>query len=71
MGLVANKLVPVGVVVRDVPSLDTKGHNVVGDTLCIASLDCLGMSEGNEAFLNKLQLRSTQSRGPSSEGENL
>jgi len=27
MGLVTNKLVPAGVVVRDVPSLDTKGHN--------------------------------------------
>ncbi len=29
MGLAANKLIPVDVVVRDVPSLDTKGHNVV------------------------------------------
>ena len=29
MGLAANKLFPVGVVVRDVPPLDTIGHNVV------------------------------------------
>ena len=29
MGLATNKLVPVGVVMRDVPSFDTKGHNVV------------------------------------------
>lgn len=29
MGLVADKLIPAGVVVRDVPSLDTKDHNVV------------------------------------------
>jgi hypothetical protein len=29
MGLAANKVVPVGVVGKGVPSLDTKGHNVV------------------------------------------
>ena len=29
MGSVANKLIPVGVVVKDVPSLDTIGHNMV------------------------------------------
>jgi hypothetical protein len=29
---VTNKLIPVGVVVRDVPSLDTKGYNVVEKT---------------------------------------
>ena len=29
MGLVVNKLVPAGVVVRDVPPLDTKGYNVM------------------------------------------
>jgi len=27
-----NKLVPVGVVLKDFPSLDTKGHNVVEKT---------------------------------------
>ena len=29
MRLAATKLIPVGVAVMDVPSLDTKGHNVV------------------------------------------
>ena len=62
MGLAANKLVPVGVVVRDVPSLDTKDHNVVEKIRRIESR--LSRYEGNEDFLNKL---STQSRGPSSE----
>jgi hypothetical protein len=52
MGLVTNKLVPAGVVVRDVPSLDTKGHNVVEDTLCIEP--GLSWYEGNEDFLYKL-----------------
>ncbi|MEA3436201.1 MAG: hypothetical protein U9R43_07020 [Thermodesulfobacteriota bacterium] len=34
IGLATNKLIPVDVVVKGVPSLDTKGHNVVEDTLC-------------------------------------
>ena len=33
MGLVANKLIPVGVVVKDFPSLDSIGHNVVEKTI--------------------------------------
>jgi hypothetical protein len=35
MGYAANKLVPVVVVVKDFPPLDTIGHNVVEDALCI------------------------------------
>jgi hypothetical protein len=33
MGYPANKLIPVVVVVEDVPSLDTKGHNAVEKTI--------------------------------------
>jgi hypothetical protein len=32
MGLVANKLVPVGVVVKNFPPVDTIGHNMVEKT---------------------------------------
>jgi hypothetical protein len=32
MGLVTNKLIPAGVVVRDVSPLDTKGYNVMDKT---------------------------------------
>jgi hypothetical protein len=44
MGQATNKLIPIDAVVKDVPPLDTKGHNVVEDTLCI---ECgwLGMRE--------------------------
>ena len=52
MGLATNKLIPVDVVLKDFPSLDTKGHNVVEKTRRIEH----GFSrhEGNEVFLNKL-----------------
>ena len=47
-----SKLIPVGVVVRDVPSLDTKGHNVVEKSRRIEP--GLFWYEGNEDFFNKL-----------------
>ena len=52
MGYAANKLVPVDVVVKDVSPLDTKGHNVAEDTLCIEP--GLSRYEGNEVFFNRL-----------------
>jgi hypothetical protein len=69
MGLAANKLIPVGVAVMDVPSLDTKGHNVVEKIRRIEP--GLFWYERNEVSCIRWQLRSTQSCGPSSEGENL
>ena len=52
MGLATNKLIPVDVVVKNFPSLDSKGHNAVEDTRRIE----LGLFwyEGNEVFLYKL-----------------
>jgi len=48
MGQATSKLIPVGVVVRNVPPLDTKGHNVVEKTRRIEP--GLSWYEGNEAF---------------------
>ena len=59
MGLVANKLIPVGVVVKDISPLDSIGHNVVEDTLCIEP--GLSRYEGNEDFLYKLATSPTTS----------
>ena len=52
MGLATNKLIPVDVVLKDFPSLDTKGHNVVEKIRRIEP--GLARNEGNEDFLNKL-----------------
>ena len=52
MGLVADKLIPVGVVVSDVPSLDTKDHNVVEKIRRIEPE--LSWYEGKEDLLYKL-----------------
>ena len=50
MGLVANKLVPVDAVVRDVCPLNTERYNVVEKIRRIEP--GLSRHEGNEAFLN-------------------
>ena len=48
MGQATSKLIPVGVVLKDFPSLDTKGHNVVEKTRRIEP--GLSWYEGNEVF---------------------
>ena len=60
MGLATHKLIPVGIVVRDVPSLDTKGHNVVEKIRRIEP--GLFGYEGNEDFFNKLAATSVTSQ---------